>query len=192
VQGANLAKVLGIHRISVIELGVAGGNGLIALEYIAEKVEKMCGVEIDVYGFDTGMGLPKPHDHRDLPNLYVEGSYAMDHEKLQKRLKRAHLILGLVEDTIPKFVASDFPAIAFISFDLDLYTSTMHAFKLFEADQKFLLPRIHCYFDDILGYTFGDCNGELLAISEFNASHTTRKISKLNGLRYYVPTKYAD
>src|SRR5271156_3346394 len=40
IQGAALAKVLGISRISVIELGVAGGCGLITLERIAENVEK--------------------------------------------------------------------------------------------------------------------------------------------------------
>jgi hypothetical protein len=161
------------------------------LEDIAEKVENLCGVNIDVYGFDTGVGLPKPQDYRDLPHLYVEGSYAMDREKLSKCLKRAHLILGVVEKTIPNFLMSDFSPIAFIAFDLDLYTSTMHAFQLLEADQKLLLPRIHCYFDDILGHTFGDCNGALLAIAEFNASHDRRKIAKINGLRFYVPERYA-
>lgn len=28
------------------------------------------------YGFDTGKGLPKPQDYRDLPNLYRESAFA--------------------------------------------------------------------------------------------------------------------
>lgn len=40
LQGASLAKVLGLPRVSVIEFGVAGGGGLIALERIAEAVER--------------------------------------------------------------------------------------------------------------------------------------------------------
>jgi hypothetical protein len=47
----------------------------------------------------------------------------------------------------------------------------MNALALFEADHRLLLPRVRCYFDDILGFTFGDHVGERLAISEFNESH---------------------
>jgi len=49
-----------------------------------------------------------------------------------------------------------------------------------------LLPRVQCYLDDILGYTFGDCNGERLAIAEFNAEHANRKFSQVYGLRCLV------
>ena len=52
------------------------------------------------------------------------------------------------------------------------------------------MPRIHCHFDDILGFTFADHNGERLAISEFNASNPLRKISPIYGLRYCVPKSY--
>jgi hypothetical protein len=38
LHGAYLAQALGIHGISVIEFGVAGGNGLVSLERIAQKV----------------------------------------------------------------------------------------------------------------------------------------------------------
>jgi hypothetical protein len=81
--------------------------------------------------------------------------------------------------------------VAFVSFDLDFYSSTMQAFGIFEAEQRLLLPRIYCYFDDILGYTFGDHVGERLAISEFNASHELRKLSPIHGLRYYIPRRFA-
>ena len=36
--------------------------------------------KIDVYGFDTGVGLPKPVDYRDSPNLFSENDFPMDVE----------------------------------------------------------------------------------------------------------------
>jgi hypothetical protein len=184
VQGVNLAKVLGIGRVSVMEFGVAGGNRLVVLERIAREVQGIFGVTVDVFGFDTGIGLPKPKDHRDMPNMWSEGSFPMDVDKLKRRLERARLILGDTKETVPKFIRSDVSPVAFASFDLDLYTSTMHALALFEADHRLLLPRVHCYFDDILGFTCGDHVGERLAIWEFNESHQMRKISPIYGLRY--------
>lgn len=190
LHGAHLAKAIGIKRVSVIEFGVAGGNGLISLEKVAEKVEKIFDVGIDVYGFDTGSGLPKPKDYRDLPNLWKEAAFPMDEEKLKRRFKRAHLILGLVENTIPGFISSNPAPVAFISFDLDYYSSTMQAFRLLEADQGLLLPRIHCYFDDIMGFAYSNFTGERLAILEFNVSHSKRKISPIYGLKYFLPAPY--
>jgi hypothetical protein len=187
-HAAALAQALKIGHISVIELGVAGGNGLIALEEIAQRASELSGVDISIYGFDTGIGLPKPTDYRDLPNHFCEGSFPMDTEKLRRRLAKAKLILGLVEDTIPKFIDSNPPSIGFIAFDLDLYSSTKHALRLLEADERLLLPRVYCYFDDILGFTYSKFTGELLAISEFNDFHVMRKISKIKGMRYLVPT----
>jgi hypothetical protein len=180
LQGAALGKVLGFERISVIEFGVAGGRGLLAMEQAAEMVERMMGgIQIDVYGFDAGKSLPKPQDYRD-------GQFPMDGNQLERRLRRAQLELGLVEDTIPIFLDSNPAPIAFVSMDLDLYSSTKNALKIFEADERFLLPRVLCYFDGILGYTFSEYNGERLAISEFNDIHSMRKISLLYGLKYFT------
>ena len=58
LHGAYLAKTLGFDSASLIEFGVAGGNGLVALELIAERIEHHLGVKISVFGFDTGKGLP--------------------------------------------------------------------------------------------------------------------------------------
>ena len=192
LQGALLSQAIGIGRISVIEFGVAGGNGLLALERIADRVEEISGVAVDVYGFDSGSGLPKPLDYRDCPNLFSPGHYPMDEEKLRKRLHRARLILGLVEDTVSEFIASRPSPVAFISFDLDYYSSTMQAFKLLEAEQTLLLPRIYCYFDDIMGFTYSEYNGERLAIAEFNTSHSSRKISPIYGLKYFLPAAHSQ
>lgn len=188
LQGSALGKVLGIESVSVIEFGVAGGRGLLAMEQAAELVEKMVDIQIDVYGFDAEQGLPKPQDYRDLPNLFFNGQYSMDRHQLERRLRRARLKLGLVEDTIPIFLDSNPAPIAFVSVDLDLYSSTKNALEIFSADERFLLPRVLCYFDDILGYTYSEYNGERLAISEFNESQSMRKISPLYGLKYYVPS----
>ncbi len=54
LNAAYLAKALGVGRISLIEFGVAGGNGLVSMELAADRIEKLLGVGIDVYGFDTG------------------------------------------------------------------------------------------------------------------------------------------
>jgi hypothetical protein len=192
MQAARLAAVLGIGAISVLELGVAGGNGLVALEAIAERVQHEYELDIETYGFDMGRGLPKPADHRDLPNLFSEGDYPMDVERLRDRLQRAHLLLGPVRDTVREFVESAPPPIGFVAFDLDLYTSTLDAFQLLEADPSLMLPRVHAYFDDILGLTYGDCNGPRLAIAEFNDAHTRRKMSPIFGLRHFVPRPFFD
>jgi hypothetical protein len=192
VQSVHLAKVLGIDRVSVIEFGVAGGRSLIVLERLADSVQSIFGVTIDVYGFDTGRGLPKPVDYRDTPNLWSEGFFKMDVEKLKSRLKRAQLVLGPISDTLPKFLGSRPSPVAFVGFDVDLYSSTRDALALLNADPGLLLPRVHCYFDDILGYSFGDCVGERLAISDFNSEHEKRKISPIYGLRYYVPKRFAN
>ncbi|NOX62346.1 MAG: hypothetical protein GXP42_10455 [Chloroflexi bacterium] len=189
-QAAHLAKHIGVERISVLELGVAGGNGLVALDRAAELVEDALGVGIEVYGFDSGRGLPRPEDWRDLPNLWSAGDFPMDEAALKARLQRAQLILGLVADTIPAFLQQNPAPIGFISFDLDLYSSTKQALALLEADHARLLPRIHCYMDDILGFTFADFNGERLAMAEFNAAHETRKFSPIYGLRFYVPPRH--
>lgn len=188
VHAAVLARGLNIPRISVLELGVAGGNGLVALEKVAGRVAEALDIQIDVHGFDSGVGLPKPVDHRDLPQLFSEGFFPMDVAQLQERLTTAKISLGLLENTLPEFLASNPAPIGFVSFDVDLYTSTVHALRLFEAGDPCLLPRVYCYFDDILGFSYSDFTGELLAISEFNTAHEMRKVSKINGMRYIVPT----
>jgi hypothetical protein len=191
IQSAHLSKRLDYDRVSFIEFGVAGGNGLLNLEQTAERLEARFGIGIDVYGFDTGTGLPRPKDYRDLPNLWSEGAFRMDVPRLEARLTRARLMLGPVSETVPKFLATNPSPVAFVSFDMDFYSSTMDALALFDADPSRLLPRVHCYLDDILGYTFCEFNGERLAIADFNAAHTHRKVAAIPGLRHFVPERFA-
>jgi hypothetical protein len=192
VQSAFLASALDVERISALEFGVAGGNGLLALERAAMRLAEIFGVEIDVYGFDSGRGLPPPRDYRDLPNLWSQGAYTLDEPKLRARLQRAELVMGLVEETVGKFLQASPAPVGFVAFDLDHYTSTMQAFRVLEAEHRLLMPRIHCYFDDILGYTCGHHNGERLAIAEFNEAHPHRQISRIYGLRYCLHRKHRE
>lgn len=190
-HGCQLAKRLGLSRVSVIEFGVAGGRGLLAMEKHAATVEKLTGITVDVYGFDTGEGLTPPKDHRDMPYRFATGNYKMDVDKLKQRLERAQLVLGDVQETTATFLEKAQPApIAFAAFDMDYYSSTMDAFTMFSADKpdRFFLPRIYMYFDDIIGNEtsmYNDFVGELAAISDFNAQNSDIKIAENRVFRNY-------
>lgn len=192
LHGASLAKSLGIGSVSLIEFGVAGGNGLVSLERIGHEIERHLSVKTQVYGFDTGAGLPRPHDVRDCPNLFAEGDYGTDADELRARLTSAQLMLGPVAETLPTFIDSAPAPCAFVSFDLDLYTSTREALLVFSGDTGLLLPRVHCYVDDVTGFTYGDFNGARLAIAEFNNGNDMRKVSPLYAMSHYVPTRCAN
>ncbi|MGB0062682.1 hypothetical protein [Candidatus Binatus sp.] len=171
-HAADLARRLGIPRISVIEFGVAGGNGLLFLKDFAARVRQATGVEVEVYGFDTGAGLPEVNATEDLPYWFRPSQYRMDQDALQARLRPAKLVLGNVADTVSGFFTKYNPApVGAIFNDLDLYTSTTDSLRLFEQDPSFFLPRLFMYFDDVVGAElemYSECNGQLLAIKEFN------------------------
>ncbi|MEP9380453.1 hypothetical protein ABLE91_27410 [Aquabacter sp. CN5-332] len=189
LQAALLAKKLGKKTISAIEFGVAGGNGLVALEQHAEAVKAETGVAVTVYGFDTGTGMPPPQDYRDMPYVFQQGYFEMDVPALRARLTSAQLVLGDVAQTLRDFADRDDVApVGFISFDLDYYSSTVAALKIFDMDHHRLLPRVICYFDDTVGpvdEAYNEFTGELLAIKEFNAASEAMKIAPVNGLRFY-------
>ena len=179
-NAVKLAKKLKYKSISAIEFGVAGGNGLYFLDLFADQLSKEFDINVEVYGFDLISGLPKPKDFKDLPYIFKEGLFPMDQDKLIKKLKRSKIIIGNVEDSIKDFFKKNDPApIAFISNDLDYYSSTVSSFKIFNNDSKFYLPRIFCYFDDVIGdqvSMYGEFTGELLAIKEFNEANKNKKI----------------
>jgi hypothetical protein len=187
LQAAREAKALGLDRISAIEFGVAGGNGLVAIERLGKEITRICGVGIDVYGFDLGSGLPQPSDYRDLPFIWQKSFFRMDEGAVARRLRSAKLVLGNVKETVPEFAKQDFSPIGFVSFDLDFYSSTSNALRIFDVDHSKLLPRVFCYFDDILcndEEITSEYTGELLAIREFNESHEDRKIDLIPGLSH--------
>lgn len=175
-----------VPEISVIEFGVAGGNGLVVLQSEAEAVERETGIRIKVYGFDAGpQGLPTfIGDYRDHPDAWQPGDYPMDEPALRSLLTdRTTFILGNVRDTVPGFF-KDFqpPPIGFVSIDLDLYSSTREALRIFLNADKSMLWHVPLYFDDIEFLFNHKFAGELLAIDEFNDRSSEVKIDRWYGV----------
>ena len=164
------AKRLGYSAMTAVELGVAGGNGLLCMSEHANSIQRELGIEIVVTGFDTGSGLPESGDPRDLKYYWGTGAFPMDYQALQARLAgKADLVIGNVADTCSHWIPRPDAPLGVIAFDLDLYSSTMAAFSLLEI--KNVLPRIWCYFDDIADLPescLTDFLGEAAAIKEFN------------------------
>lgn len=194
VNASRLALALGITRISALEFGVAGGRGLLALEALCPEVEKAYGVEIEIWGFDTGEGLPEPVDYRDLPYIWKTGFYRMDQAALEAKLKRARLVLGDVKDTVPNFFETRRSApLGAAFFDLDFWSSTKNSFRIFEGSPKTMLPRVFCYCDDVISGEGGGvlCEdvGQLRAIRDYNAGDSSRKLRRVAGLAEKRPVR---
>lgn len=108
----------------------------------------------------------------------------MDEQLLRKRLsKRTILLIGDVNQTVPKFVQqTQSPPAGFIAVDLDLYTSTKDALQIFLLPGKRMLRRVVMYFDNVRLFYNHRFAGELLAIEEFNRSNDQVKIDHWRGL----------
>ena len=153
------ANLLNYPRISVIEFGCGGGNGLVTAEMHIREISKLFPVEIQLYGFDTGTGLPQPQDYRDMPHYFEPGFYKMDRQILEKKLTLGKLVIGDVKDTCTTFFREYDPApVGCIFYDLDFYSATRDAFMLLTADTSHFLPRIFTYFYDIIGDDIWLCN----------------------------------
>lgn len=189
-QAAKLASLLNYPRISVVEFGCGGGKGRLNAEMHIKEVMNLFSVDIELYGFDSGSGLPPPLDYRDMPHYFRAGLYEMDRGALERQLKHAKLVIGDVRDTCRTFLQEYKPApIGCVFYDLDYYSSTRDALTLFDSEPSYFLPRVFMYFDDIVGDDTWLCNeftGERLAIGEFNQTHQSKKISK----NYYVANVY--
>ena len=192
------ARCLGHKKISVFEFGVATGNGLRQYIEICNFLSQNTEFEYDIYGFDRKIGLPEgTKDFRDNPELWSENTYVMNnYESLSRSLpSNAKLIIGDVSETLPGFLKDNKDKllqspIGFVSIDLDLYSSTKSALKIFESNvsSDLFLPSVQMYFDDAdLIVTVCNYTGEGLAISEFNQESKLRKIEKkdFKYKRYY-------
>ena len=190
LTGAKLAAERGVKEISALEFGVAGGNGLVALQQEAEAIERETGVGIKVYGFDNGSGLPELiGDYRDHPDAWIPGDFVMDEVSLRKRLtSRTKLIIGNVNTTVSRFFEEyNPPPMGFVSVDVDLYSSTRDALKIFSQPGKKMLMQVPMYFDDVGQLMNHKFAGELLAINEFNENHADVKIDRWIGVGYGRP-----
>jgi hypothetical protein len=185
LEGAREAAREAVKEMCVIEFGVAAGKGLLALQAYAPMVERETGVRIQVYGFDTGSGMPSGcTDYRDHPDVWKPGDYPMDEHGLRAKLSASTtLLIGPIAHTVLAFVGETQSApVGFIVFDVDFYSSTRDAFQIFTHPQKQMLRRVPLYFDDVdlvVNHRFA---GELLAIKEFNDTCDHVKIDRWHGL----------
>jgi hypothetical protein len=190
LSAADYAKENNIKKITIIEFGVAAGNGLLNMCYIADKVNKLTGVEFQILGFDTGAGMPPPVDYKDHPEKYFTGDFPpIDSQKLVNSLpSNAKLILGNISDSIIDFDNYCNSPIGFVSVDVDYYTSTIDCLKVFNLSSDKYLPYVFTYFDDVYNIDHNEFCGELLAINEFNLKNDNRKVTKarlLNSSRIF-------
>ena len=179
LKSAEIAQSHKLNTVSILEFGVASGAGLLNMAKIAARVTKETNVSFKIYGFDTGTGMPPAKDYRDHPELYQEGDFEMNTDKLKNSLpENTTLILGEVGDTVTDFLSklSEQEPIGFVSIDVDYYHSTKDALKVFCGSPEKYLPVTTVYLDDIRSWTHNSYCGELLAVNEFNCENEFRKI----------------
>ena len=180
------ATLCGYDRITVVELGVAHGNGLRALSTAAKWYQEQFEIEINIVGFDTGRGLFDPQSYRDHPEMWDEGYFSGDEEAIRQWLpENTQLVIGDIKDTMPEYVKNfDGSApLAYVSIDVDYYSSTVSAFPLFEMPAENYLPAMPVHVDDAHTIiTFCPWAGESLALREFNESHDLRKFEQKEGI----------
>jgi hypothetical protein len=188
LKTAELAQAQGLKSVTVIEFGVAAGAGLMNICNIARKITKLTGVEFQIFGFDSGQGMPPPRDHRDHPEVFSEGSFPLiDRGALIRALpQNARLILGDIQETLPHFIAGLSPSspVGFVVIDVDYYSSAKDCLNVFLGEPNHYLPLALVYLDDIGFESASPWTGELLAVREFNEENEMRKINLFTGLRH--------
>jgi tetratricopeptide (TPR) repeat protein len=177
------AMKIGVKEISVFEFGVLRGDGLLNLCSICERITADTGFQFKIFGFDSDVGMPEITDYRDHPEIWYTGQFKVDHALLTKRLPaNARLIVGDIAKTIGPFCRENLSAecpVGFVAIDVDLYSSTKSAFKIFKGEANCYLPAVVMYFDDVNDMiTLNSWCGEALAIKEFNRASKFRKIEE--------------
>ena len=112
---ARTARAVGADAFTAIEFGVAGGNGLVAMERHATWVSERTGIQIEIHGFDAGSGMPPSDDLHDCPFHFHGGEFAMDEGALRSRLSSSKLWLGEVGSRVNQFIATPAAPIGFVA-----------------------------------------------------------------------------
>ncbi len=135
---------------SIIECGVAFGNGLMTWSQLTEMFEPINRTR-QIYGFDTFTGFPElsEKDRQGLSDKAVKGGYAIDsyvdlqkclavhdQNRILKHIPRTHLVQGNAVETIPLFLEQNpHLVVSLLYLDFDIYEPTVSAIRHF-------LPRI--------------------------------------------------
>ena len=73
-----------------------------------------------------------------MPHYFRPGLYEMDRSSLERRLKRANLVIGDIRETCMTFLQKYKPApIGCMLHDLDYYSSTRDALALFDGEASY-------------------------------------------------------
>ena len=193
LMATETAKQYGHKSIAVAEFGVFDGRGLRLMASMAQRLSKQSGVEIKVYGFDTGTGLPAPKDWRDLPHIMGEGGYAMSGvDALRLELKgKAELVIndigkiGKLSNVLDPTVPLGFAAV-----DVDLHSSTLATFELLATAEKMaLLPMVNLYIrNSFTRQYYTRFVAGLLAVDDFNRNSETKKIDIDRSISHWYGT----
>jgi len=176
---------LKVEKLIIVEFGVASGAGLFNLARVASRLSEHYSVDYQVIGFDTGKGMPPPKDYRDHPEKYRLGDFPplnLSEDKLPEKTK---IYYGEIDQTLNLLENDlvDNAKIGFVSIDVDYYSSTVDCLKVFNTDERFLLPSTVVYLDDVNNIDHNEYCGELLAVKEFNEINSHRKVTKMTQLR---------
>jgi len=147
-ESSKNAVKLGYDEINIIELGVAGGDGIKTLVKYKKKVEKILKIKINIIGFDTGTGLPDTNYKQDLPFFWMKGDYTNQNlSNLEKEFTNVKIYQGNISSTLDKFINNNKKKIGLIIFDLDLYSSTkLFLNKIYELSKENLLHYLYFLF----------------------------------------------
>ena len=181
LKAADAAKGLGLKTVSLAEFGVATGAGLMNMAAIAARVTAVTGIGFKLYGFDTGKGMPPARDYRDHPDMYAQGDFAMDFERLRQKLPpNCELHLGEVGGTVGDFLATlpDSEPLGYAVIDVDYYYSAVDALRILGGRPTQYLPLSLIYLDDIWCERHNAACGERLAVAEWNRDHPQRLIER--------------
>jgi hypothetical protein len=181
-HGVRQALHCGYPRVSAVEIGVAGGGGLLDLCKAASFLEAETGVEIAVFGIDNATGLPPLTDHRDHPEIWRAGQFAMgDPDALRARLPpNGRLLIGDAGPMVERFLAeAEGAPLGFVAIDVDYYSSTVRALPILLGPAARYVPAVPVYFDDVdVLLTYNEWCGEAAALREFNYASALRKIDR--------------
>jgi hypothetical protein len=199
LRAADNAKYYEKKAVTIIEFGVASGWGILNMIECADLITAETGVAFNIVGFDTGAGLPAVEGHKDHPEIWNVGDFAMEErEFLTRRIDgRAKIVWGDIDKTIDAFAAgvSEDAPIGFISVDVDIYSGTKSALRCLTREPGKYLPAVSMYFDDVSFFTANRWCGELAAIDEFNHENDLRKIDRdrsLPGTRPHPAKRWYD
>jgi len=176
----NLSEIIKLTRDlegDYIELGVHKGE---SAKFICDFIEKN-KKNTNFYGFDSFQGLPEPNSSFD-GNYWRKGDFDISVEIAKNNLDKFSFV-NLIEGFLPETLEDiEFNSVAFIHFDLDLYSSTI-------STLEYLYPKLIiggiALFDD---YGFSTSPGVTQAVNEFLDDKNEEIINLSAGGSFFIKT----